>query len=85
MIPDEEIDDVLRSDASLAKVWQPMLNQLLQAETTEHLRAEPGEQTDAREDDRNGSYERRGPHDGSGAISWIGCTTGPSTSAFSCS
>jgi len=38
---------------------QPILNQLLQAEMTEHLRAEPGERTDQRRGWRNGSYKRQ--------------------------
>lgn len=34
------------------------MNEILQAEMTEHLSAEPGEQTDDRRGYRNGSYER---------------------------
>ncbi|MCS3632489.1 transposase-like protein [Salinibacter ruber] len=34
------------------------MNEILQAEMTEHLGAEPGEQTDDRRGYRNGSYER---------------------------
>jgi len=43
----------------MAALLQPILNQLLQAEMTEHLRAEPGERTDQRRGWRNGSYKRQ--------------------------
>lgn len=38
---------------------EPNLNQILQAEMTEHLGAEPGEQTETRQEYRNGAYERK--------------------------
>jgi len=57
-IDDEKIQDVLRSDQGLAVLLEPVLNQMLQAEMTEHLRAEPGERTSDRRGYRNGSYER---------------------------
>jgi hypothetical protein len=34
-------------------------NQILQAEMTDHLGAEPGERTDERQGYRNGSYQRQ--------------------------
>jgi len=37
---------------------EKVMNEILQAEMTEHLKAEPGEQTDDRQGYRNGSYER---------------------------
>jgi transposase-like protein len=37
---------------------QTVMNEILQAEMTEHLGAEPGEQTDDRRGYRNGSYKR---------------------------
>jgi transposase-like protein len=43
----------------MAALLEPILNQLLQAEMSEHLRVEPGERTDQRRGWRNGSYERR--------------------------
>ena len=44
-IDDEKIQDLLRSDQGMAALLEPILNQLLQAEMTEHLQAEPGEQS----------------------------------------
>jgi transposase-like protein len=58
-IDDQKIQDLLQSDQGMAALLEPILNQLLQAEMTEHLRAEPGERTDRRRGWRNGSYERR--------------------------
>ena len=58
-LDDEKIQDLLGSDQGLAGLLQPALNQLLQAEMTNHLQAEPGERTDQRRDYRNGSYERK--------------------------
>jgi len=58
-IDDQKIQDLLQSDQGMAALLQPILNQLLQAEMTEHLRAEPGERTTERRGWRNGSYERR--------------------------
>jgi len=43
----------------MAALLEPILNQLLQAEMTEHLSAEPGERTSSRRGWRNGSYERQ--------------------------
>lgn len=58
-IDDEKIQDLLQSDRGMAALLEPILNQLLQAEMSEHLRAEPGERTDQRRGWRNGSYKRR--------------------------
>lgn len=58
-IDDEKIQDLLQSDQGMAALLQPVLNQLLQAEMTEHLGAEPSERTSKRRGWRNGSYERR--------------------------
>jgi transposase-like protein len=58
-IDDQKIQDLLQGDRGMAALLQPILNQLLQAEMTQHLRAEPGERTDQRRGWRNGSYERR--------------------------
>lgn len=58
-IDDEKIQDLLRSDRGMAALLEPVLNQLLQAEMTEHLGAECGERTAERRGWRNGSYERR--------------------------
>ena len=39
--------------------WSQPKNQILQAEMTEHLRAEPGEETSGRRGYRNGTYDRK--------------------------
>ena len=41
-IDDEKIQDLLQSDRGMATLLEPILNQLLQAEMTEHLQAERG-------------------------------------------
>ena len=56
---DEKIQDLLRGDRGLAALLEPLLNQMLQAEMTEHLDAEPDQRTDTRQGYRNGSYERQ--------------------------
>ena len=54
----EKIHELLQGDRGMAALLEPILNQILQAEMTEHLKAEPGEQTGDRRGYRNGSYER---------------------------
>jgi len=56
---DNNIQDLLQSDHGLAALLGPILNQVLDAEMTEHLRAAPHEQTDRRQGFRNGSYTRQ--------------------------
>ena len=58
-IDDEKIHQLLRGDRGMAVLLEPILNQILQAEMTEHLGAEPDEQTDDRRGCQNGSYERQ--------------------------
>ncbi len=58
-IDDEKIQELLRGDRGMAVLLEPILNQILQAEMTEHLKAKPGEQTDDRLGYRNGTYERK--------------------------
>ena len=58
-ISEEKIQEVLFGDRGVEVLMEELMNQLLQAEMTEHLRATPGEQTDRRRGYRNGSYERR--------------------------
>jgi len=58
-IDDEKIHQLLQGDRGMAVLLEPILNQVLQAEMTEHLKAEPGEETDDRRGYRNGSYERQ--------------------------
>jgi hypothetical protein len=42
-IPDEKIQEMLRGDRGIAVLLEPILNQILQSEMTEHLGAESGE------------------------------------------
>ena len=58
-IDDEKIQQLLQGDRGMAVLLEPILNQILQAEMTEHLKAKPGEQTDDRRGYRNGTYERK--------------------------
>ena len=58
-VDDEKIQELLKGDRGMAVLLEPILNQILRAEMTEHLKAEPGEQTDDRRGYRNGSYERQ--------------------------
>lgn len=58
-ISDKKIQEMLFGDRGIEVLMEEVINQLLQAEMTEHLRAAPGEQTDRRTGYRNGSYERR--------------------------
>ena len=58
-INDEKIHQLLRGDRGMAVLLEPILNQILQAEMTEHLKAEPGEETDDRQGYRNGTYDRK--------------------------
>jgi len=57
-IPDEKIQQMYEGDRGIAVLLEPILNQILQSEMTEHLRAGPEERTDGRRGYRNGSYER---------------------------
>ena len=58
-IDEQKIQQLLRGDRGMAVLLEPILNQILQAEMTEHLKATPGEQTDDRRGYRNGTYERK--------------------------
>ncbi len=58
-ISEEKIQAMLFGDRGIEVLMEEVMNQLLQAEMTEHLRATPGEQTDRRRGYRNGFYERR--------------------------
>jgi len=55
---EETLHEVLFGDRGAEVLLQTVMNEILQAEMTEHLRAEPGEQTDRRRGYRNGSYKR---------------------------
>lgn len=56
---DDQLQNLLQSDDRLQQLLETMLNQLLQAEMTEHLQAAPKERTDKRRGYRNGSYQRQ--------------------------
>jgi transposase-like protein len=58
-IDNEKIQELLQGDRGMAVLLEPILNQILQAEMSEHLGAEPGERTDGRQGYRNGSYKRK--------------------------
>jgi transposase-like protein len=58
-IDDEKIQELLHGDRGMAALLEPILNQILQAEMTEHLGAGPEERTDDRQGYRNGSYNRK--------------------------
>jgi transposase-like protein len=58
-IPDEKIQEMLQGDRGIAVLLEPILNQILQSEMTEHLGAESGERTDSRSGYRNGTYQRK--------------------------
>ncbi|MCS3856490.1 transposase-like protein [Salinibacter ruber] len=54
----ETLREVLLGDKGAEVLHEKVMNEILQAEMTEHLGAEPGEQPDERRGYRNGSYER---------------------------
>jgi len=58
-IPDEKIQEMLQGDRGIEVLLEPILNQILQSEMTEHLGAGPEERTDSRRGYRNGSYQRK--------------------------
>jgi len=58
-VPDEKIQEMLQGDRGIAVLLEPILNQILQSEMTEHLGAESGERTDSRSGYRNGTYQRK--------------------------
>jgi transposase-like protein len=58
-ISDEKIQELLHGDRGIAALLEPILNQILQAEMTEHLGASPEERTSGRQGYRNGSYRRK--------------------------
>ncbi len=58
-LTDDQLQNLLRSDDRLRQLLEAMLNQLLQAEMTEHVQAAPNERTDNRRGYRNGHYQRQ--------------------------
>jgi transposase-like protein len=59
VIDDEKTQELLQGDRGMTALLEPILNQILQAEMTDHLGAKPGERTDERQGYRNGSYQRQ--------------------------
>ena len=55
---EKTIREVLLGDKGTEVLLEKVMNEVFQAEMTEHLGAEPGEQTDEHRGYRNGSYER---------------------------
>ena len=55
---EDTLREVLLGDKGAEVLLEKVMNEVLQAEMTEHLGAEPGEQTDERRGYRNDSYER---------------------------
>ena len=64
-ISEEKIQELLHGDRGMAALPEPIRNQILQAEMTDHLGAgnlrfaAPEERTDDRQGYRNGSYKRK--------------------------
>lgn len=58
-LDDEKIQGAREDGSMLSMLLEAMLNQVLQAEMTEHLGAAPAERTRTRRGHRNGSYQRQ--------------------------
>jgi len=56
---EETLREVLIGNKGPEVLLQTVMNEILRSELTEHLGAEPGEQTDNRRGYRNGSYQRK--------------------------
>ena len=56
-IDEEQIEAISQGDG-VAAILRPLLNQILEAEMTEHIGAEPQERSDQRTGRRNGHYTR---------------------------
>ncbi|NLH94182.1 MAG: IS256 family transposase [Candidatus Cloacimonetes bacterium] len=57
-ISDEQLHGLLQGDRGLADLLEAVLNQVLQAQATEYVKAEPYERTEERVGYRNGTRER---------------------------
>ena len=55
---EDTLREVLLGDRGAEVLLEKVMNEVLQAEMTEHLGAKPGEQTERRQGYRNGSYKR---------------------------
>lgn len=58
-VSSEHLQALFSKDRNLATLLEQILNQVLQAQVTEHLQAEPHERTDQRQGYRNGTRTRR--------------------------
>jgi transposase-like protein len=56
---EKTLREVLIGDKGAEVLLETVMNEILQSEMTQHLRAEPGEQTDDRREYRNGTYQRK--------------------------
>ncbi|PSQ51381.1 MAG: hypothetical protein BRD28_05680, partial [Bacteroidetes bacterium QH_10_64_37] len=56
---DEEFEKILLGDRGMDLLMEKVLNQILEAEMTEHLGADLQERSEERTGYRNGSYERK--------------------------
>ena len=57
-ISDEQLHGLLQGDRGLADLLEAVLNQVLQAQATEYVKAEPYERTEERVGYRNGTRDR---------------------------
>jgi len=57
-ISDEQLHGLLQGDRGLADLLEAVLNQALQGQATEYLKAEPYERTEERAGYRNGTRDR---------------------------
>jgi putative transposase len=55
----DQLQGLLSHDEALRQLLERLLNQVLQAEVTDYLQAEPYERTDARQGHRNGTKPRQ--------------------------
>lgn len=55
----DQLQGLLSHDEALRQLLETMLNQVLQAEVTDHLHAQPYERTEERQGHRNGSKPRQ--------------------------
>lgn len=58
-LDEELVINVLSGTSDVEELWEEILNQVLQAEMTEHLQADRYERSDERTAYRHGSYERK--------------------------
>jgi hypothetical protein len=57
-VDEEQLQGLFQSDRPLARLLEEICNQVLEAEISDHLGADPHERTETRSGWRNGHYER---------------------------